>query len=37
MKRKEAVMGSVVLANKKNSRNTEKDSRKTVKGENKYE
>ena len=30
MKRKEAVMGSVVLANKK-------DSRKTVKGENKYE
>lgn len=30
MKRKEAVMGSVVLANKKNSRNTEKDSRKTV-------
>lgn len=30
-------MGSVVLANKKDSRKTEKDSRKTVKGENKHE
>ena len=37
MKQKEAVMGSVVLANKKDSRNTVKDSRKTVKGENKHE